>query len=222
MLTLYYYPLCPISRLSRVLLKEQNIDIILEKVDFLTNNKKIEALDPIGELPIIKTNENTIVAGIYPLIEYIISLSPNFLLSDLPILQAAEMRKMIYWLNVRFNKEVTQYIINEKLINIIKRNGAPRTEYLRAARINLSHHVNYFIDQMAKNGNLSTEGLSVSDIFLACHISVIDYFGEFNWDKFPQLKTWYALIKSRPSFRQILTERVSIISPPDYYENPDF
>lgn len=219
---LYHYSLCPLSRLIRVLLVEQHIDFQLEKIDFWREKQKILALDPLGELPILRTNENRMIAGIYALIEYTCRLTPGFYFSEIDILDAAEMRRVIYWLASRFNSEVTNYILNEKLVKLLSKEGSPRTEFLRAARINLYHHLNYFQTLFAKNGNLAATKLTVADLFLACHISCIDYFGEINWEKIKWLKDWYATIKSRPSFRKILLDRVPIISPPEYYDDPDF
>jgi glutathione S-transferase len=222
MLILYHYPLCPLSRLIRVLLAEQNIEFKLEKIDFWKEKQKLISIDPISELPALRSNENRIVIGLYALVEYVTSLTPNFYFSDLSNLEAAEMRRVIYWLDSRFNKEVTSYILSEKLIKLLSKEGSPRTEFLRAARINFIHHTNYFKTLFARNGNIATHQQSVADIFLASHISVLDYFGEINWDKISWMRDWYAAIKSRPSFRKILQDRVPIINPPSYYEDPDF
>jgi len=51
---------------------------------------------------------------------------------------------------------------------------------------------------------------------------VIDYLGEVPWDNYPKVKSWYALVKSRPSFKPILQDRVSGFVPPKQYANPDF
>jgi glutathione S-transferase len=36
------------------------------------------------------------------------------------------------------------------------------------------------------------------------------------------MKEWYALLKSRPSFRPILEDRIAGFAPPEYYSDPDF
>ena len=37
-----------------------------------------------------------------------------------------------------------------------------------------------------------------------------------------QTKGWYSGLKSRPSFRPLLAERMEIVTPPKYYEDVDF
>ncbi|MDR1907602.1 MAG: glutathione S-transferase family protein, partial [Holosporales bacterium] len=64
--------------------------------------------------------------------------------------------------------------------------------------------------------------LSIADIAVAAHISVLDYLGGVSWSHFPVVKEWYMRIKSRPSFKRILSDRVPSIQPASYYANLDF
>jgi len=222
MLTLYHYPLCAKSRLTRVLLGEMNVSFNLKKLDYWKEKSKLLAISPVGEIPAIITASNRVIVSLYSIIEYLLDLSPESHLLPSSIEERAEMRRIIYWINTRFDQEVTSYIINEKLLKLMQSTGSPRTEFIRAAKVNFGHHANYFYNLSNASGNLASSHISVADIFLACHVSVLDYFGEVNWDNLPWLKEWYAPIKSRPSFRAILADRISIITPPNYYEDPDF
>ena len=51
---------------------------------------------------------------------------------------------------------------------------------------------------------------------------MLDYFADVPWEHNKDAKEWYALVKSRPSFRDILQDRVSSIRPAAHYDNPDF
>ena len=42
------------------------------------------------------------------------------------------------------------------------------------------------------------------------------------WSEAEAAKDWYARIKSRPSFRSLLTDRVPGLKPPEIYADPDF
>jgi glutathione S-transferase len=42
------------------------------------------------------------------------------------------------------------------------------------------------------------------------------------WDEDDAGKAWYARIKSRPSFRTILADRIKGANPSPHYANPDF
>jgi len=50
----------------------------------------------------------------------------------------------------------------------------------------------------------------------------VDYLGEMPWHEYPAVKAWYQKIKSRPSFRALLADRVPGSSPPLAYSDLDF
>ena len=61
-----------------------------------------------------------------------------------------------------------------------------------------------------------------ADLAAAAHVSVLDYFGEVVWRFFPALKTWYMRLKSRPSFRPLLADRLPGMAPVEHYADLDF
>ncbi len=72
------------------------------------------------------------------------------------------------------------------------------------------------------NGWLASREFTLADVALSAHISLLDYMGIFPWDLSPTLKEWYSLIKSKPSFSQILGDRIPGFSPPVHYAQLDF
>jgi glutathione S-transferase len=69
---------------------------------------------------------------------------------------------------------------------------------------------------------LAGDNFSLADIAAAAQISCVDYVGSIKWDDYPIVKDWYVRIKSRPSFRDILADRIPNIAPPPYYQELDF
>jgi glutathione S-transferase len=53
---------------------------------------------------------------------------------------------------------------------------------------------------------------------------VLDYLGEIDWSEAPAVKDWYQRLKSRPSFRPLLAERVRGVTPVSisHYADLDF
>ena len=64
--------------------------------------------------------------------------------------------------------------------------------------------------------------MSLADFSAAGHISALDYVGDIDWQSKPIIKEWYAKIKSRPAFRNILSDQVSGFPPPRHYNDLDF
>jgi glutathione S-transferase len=80
-----------------------------------------------------------------------------------------------------------------------------------------------FINKLLeKNSNLVLDKLTIADLVAASHISILDYLGEIDWRSHPKIKDWYLIIKSRPSFRQILKDYIIGIVPSKNYYDLDF
>ncbi|RYE06188.1 MAG: glutathione S-transferase family protein [Rickettsiaceae bacterium] len=222
MIKLYHYPLCPLSRQIRVILKELNVIFSIVKEDYWLNNKDFLKINPAGNLPVLTELSNHNISGIYPIMEYINDEYSELHLMKGNSIAKAEIRRLFYWFNDKFYTEVTNILIDEKIIRLISRIGSPRTEYIKIAKNNLSIHLNYLSNLLQTRGMLSGESLTIADIAAACQISVIDYFGEINWNNWPQVQLWYSTIKSRPSFRPILQDHIPGFTPSTVYADLDF
>ena len=64
--------------------------------------------------------------------------------------------------------------------------------------------------------------ITYADIAAAAAISVLDYLGEIDWSDYASARDWYSRVKSRPSFRPLLSDRVRGISPVSHYADLDF
>ena len=93
---------------------------------------------------------------------------------------------------------------------------------LRAARTNIRHHLKYIGWLTATRDWLGGARLSFADLAAAAELSCVDYLGEVPWDAEKDTKAWYMLVKSRPSFRAILTDRILAIPPAATYADLDF
>ena len=95
-----------------------------------------------------------------------------------------------------------------------------QTDALRTAAANAHlDYIDYLIDTRSW---LAGATMSMADLAAAAQISVADYLGGIDWAGHEQTRAWYAMFKSRPSFRPLLSERMGNIPPPAYYEKVDF
>lgn len=219
---LYHYPLCPMSRQARLILKELGVNFSLSKEDFWNRSQQLLKFNPAGELPILVEPFDIVIAGIYPLIEYLNAKYRDFHFMGEDDLTGVEIRRLLHWFNNKFHIEVTKIFIDEKLIRLLKNTGSPRTDFIRAAKTNLAHHLSYISYLLRDRSWIGGDNISFADFAAASHISVIDYFGEIIWEQYPEVKQWYSLIKSRPSFRQFLQDNIAGFAPPKHYQDLDF
>lgn len=221
MYILHHFALCPFSRLVRVLLAEKNCSFKLIEEKYWERKNSLSVVDSSFEVPVL-------MVGSYPLsfvsaiTEYLEEAnSPKTFLTNDPLLNA-EIRRLSHWFNDRFYHEVTKYFIEEKIISHYLKRGAPRTEYIRLARKNLANHLDYMELLLHSRKWLAGNFLSFADLNAATQISCIDYLGDMNWDNHQLTKEWYAVLKSRPSFRPLLMDRIVGFTPPAHYQNLDF
>ena len=130
------------------------------------------------------------------------------------------------WFSIKFHGEVSDYLITEKVLKrFLAREhggGSPDTSAIRAAKSNVRYHLRY-VGYLARQRNwLAGERLSYADLAAAAQLSVVDYLGDVPWDEEEAAKEWYARIKSRPSFRPLLTETVKGTPPSPTYADLDF
>jgi glutathione S-transferase len=71
-------------------------------------------------------------------------------------------------------------------------------------------------------GFMAGKQLTLADLALAAHVSALDYYGEIPWPEFPAMTEWYYRLKSRPSFRTLLSDRVPGQPPALHYGELDF
>ena len=133
-----------------------------------------------------------------------------------------EVRRICRWLDHKFYKEVTSNIVEERVFKNLKGLGQPSSEFLKAGRSNLKNHENYFEWLLKDRTFMAGEDFSLADISYASYLSCLDYLGEISWSEIPLTKKWYAKIKSRPSFRELLQENIYTIPSSKHYQNLDF
>jgi glutathione S-transferase len=93
---------------------------------------------------------------------------------------------------------------------------------IRAGREELKVALSAIARAAESNGNLSGRAPSLGDFAVAAQLSVLDYLGEVPWSDFPAVAEWYVRMKSRPSFRSLLGDRVPGQPPAVHYADLDF
>ena len=225
---LIHFRLCPLSRSIRLALAEHKVEVALEEERPREWREQFLAINPSGELPVLVPANGLPVCGAYAVSEY---LSDTRTEGPLPRLfpgspaERAEVRRVVDWFHGKFNREVTQPLLEEKIYSRFDPAGArkPDADLMRGARSNLRYHLGY-LEFLAHDRNwLAGADMSFADLAAAAHISCLDYVDETVWDERPMARQWYARVKSRPSMRGILAERVpGAPLPPAHYADPDF
>src|SRR5262249_16350840 len=118
--------------------------------------------------------------------------------------------------------EVTENRLGEKMMRAARGYGQPNSRAIPAGHATLPLHLDYIGYLVERRRWLAGDHFSVADITAAAHLSSLDYLGDVPWEEHEAAKEWYARIKSRPSFRQILADHVPGAPPPAHYTDLDF
>ena len=131
------------------------------------------------------------------------------------------------WFNDKFFAEVQRPAGHRALLQAPHAGAEPAAarptpSAIRAARHNIRYHLAYIGWLVRTRDWLAGERLSYADLAAAAHLSAVDYLGDVPWNEDEAAKTWYARVKSRPSFRPLLAETLAGIPPSKTYADLDF
>jgi glutathione S-transferase len=180
------------------------------------------ALNPAGEVPVLVEEDGTVISGSYAICEYLEECYPHITLIGTTLGERAEVRRLVDWFDHKFDHEVTQNLLFEKVFKNYFNAGEPNSVAIRNGKNQLLYHLDYIGYLANERYFLAGDVPTLADLAAAAHLSAIDYLSDVPWDYNESARNWYALMKSRPSMRCILIERVRGVRPPVYYEDPDF
>lgn len=222
MRTLYHHPIHALSRTARVMLAEKALPFepVVERpwerrTDFLK-------LNPAAEVPVLVEEDGTVVAGGHAVIEYLEEAYPDTPLLPREVAARAEVRRVADWFLNKFDREVTENLVGEKLIKRLSGQGHPFAPAIRAGLANVTYHLDYIAFLSERRPWLAGSVFTLADIAAAAQLSCLDYIDNVPWDRSPEAKDWYARIKSRPSFRALLADNITGCPPPKHYADLDF
>ena len=230
MLTLLHHPFCPHSRFVRVVLGEYGLAARLVEERVWERREEFLILNPAGTTPVLLEEGGPPVPGAAIIGEYLDEVHGETL-GEHRLLPASagervEVRRLAEWFNGKFHAEVSNPLAHERLykryMTMQQGGGAPDTDVMRAARINMRYHLAYIGWLVRTRDWLAGDRLSYADLAAAAHLSVVDYLGDVPWNEDEAAKAWYARVKSRPPFRPLLADTLAGIPPSTSYADLDF
>lgn len=222
MRTLYHLWLSPFCRKVRIVLGEKKIDVDLKVENVWERRRDFLALNPSGDVPVLVEAGGLALSGSDVITEFLDEIHPEPSLIGRQPMERAEVRRLVGWFDRKFNREVTENLVGEKVMKRFLGLGSPDSKAIRAGQANIQHHLDYIAYLTERRKWLAGERFSLADIAAAAHLSTVDYLGDVPWGDNRAAKDWYARVKSRPSFRPLLGDNIPGVAPPKHYANLDF
>ncbi|WP_339040256.1 glutathione S-transferase family protein [Candidatus Lariskella endosymbiont of Hedychridium roseum] len=225
MLKVYYSKVCPFSRKARSILNEKKVDFRLIEVKYWERGDDFLSLNPAAETPVLVLQDGSVISSNYAIFEYIEAEFTERSMFTNDKIKDAYIRRVCSWFDKKFYDEVTRYILSEKILKIVDRNNThsmPNSAAIRAAKKNILYHLDYISFLLQEEHYLCGSHVTLADYAAAAQLSILDMVNDVPWEHSKKTKSWYALIKSRSSFRSVLLDDVQHIMPPSHYLDPDF
>jgi len=230
MFTLFHHPFCPQSRFIRLVLGEYGLDLQLAEERTWERREEFLILNPAGTTPVLTAEHIPPIPSASIISEYLDETygparGERRLLPE-TMQERIEVRRLTAWFNEKFFEEASGPLVTERIykrfMSEADGGGPPEAEVLRAAKANVRYHLAY-IGWLARTRNfLAGDRLTYADLAAAAHLSAIDYLGDVPWNEDDAAKAWYARVKSRPSFRPLLSEWLAGVPASRTYVDLDF
>lgn len=218
---LYQFPLCPFSRAVRFALAEKGVTCELRLAYPWERGEALSRLNPAIQTPTMENGE-LVLCDSQAIIEYFDETIEKSPLLGSTAAERAEARRLAQWFGQRFYATVTAPMLTERMYKRIVTREPPDGIAIRDANRAIELQLQYIDDLLDENRWLAGPMFSVADIHAAAQISVVDYLGGLDWAGHQPAKIWYSALKSRPTFRTLLSERMEGIRPSIDYDRLDF
>jgi len=222
MRVIFHLPLSPWCRKVRLVLAEKRLPFELRVERVWERRAEYLELNHAGCVPTLLEDNGLAVPDSGVICEYLEEAYPDTPLMGKTLGERVEVRRLVAWFDGKFATEVTQNLNGQKYFRRVAGLGQPDAGALRAGYTNLREHLPYLGWLAETRKWLAGSNISLADFAAAAHLSVLDYSGDVDWQISPPVREWYARIKSRPSFRPLLSDRIPGMPPPPHYTDLDF
>lgn len=211
---LIHLTLSPASRLARLLVGEKRL-----------------TCDPVlsdeahAHLPVFVDLDGATATGLWAIVDHLEGAYPEHPAMPEDPAARSETLRWLDWAMGPFHDQVTRRIVFEKgaqRYTGAPQRSAPDMNVIRQGREALRVALKALGEAAEAHGNLAARECTIADLAVAAHLSALDYFGEVPWTDYSYTAEWYVRIKSRPSFRTLLADRVPGQPPTSSYAELDF
>lgn len=215
---LHQFPLCPFSRKVRLVLGEKSVAYELVPQLPWEASDELIALNAAGRVPVLNDKaRNLAISDSRAICEYLDETVERSPLLGGTAIYRAEIRRLIALMDENFFGDVIAPLFHEKVHKRLVLRQPPDGRVLREA-MKLAHgHLDYIDWLVDTRSWIAGSTMSLADLAAAAQISVADYLGGIDWSGHEQTRGWYSVVKSRPSFRPLLNEKMDGIHPPAHY-----
>ncbi|MHA7871206.1 MAG: glutathione S-transferase family protein, partial [Hyphococcus sp.] len=179
MRTLLHMPLDPASRMVRVVMAEKGLPAQLVETPPWEDDGVLLRANPGGALPVLidepPTGGATTIAPAPVILEYLEDVYETTSLAPSTSAARAEMRRLIMWFTDKFERDVIDYIVRERIDKRLRRGGLADYDMVKHGGEALSWHLDYFSWLLDQRAWIAGEKMTAADLAGAAYLSALDY-----------------------------------------------
>ena len=221
MAKLFHAPLSPFCRKVRLSLAEKKIECELIEERYWEADTDFLRRNPAAKVPVLRL-DGRLMSESSAICEYLEETFPEPPLLPKSAEARFETRRLVSWFDDKFHHEVTSKLLYERVNKKIMSRGFPDSTNVKAGAKAIKFHLDYMDWLLDQRRWLAGDVMTLADFAAAAHLSALDYISDVDWNRSATVKDWYAKIKSRPAFRNILADQVPGFPPPAHYADLDF
>ena len=143
MRTLFHLWLSPFCSKVRILLLEKDLEVELKTENLWDRRREFLQINPAGDVPVLVEENGHVICDSAAICEYLEEIKPTPTLLPGDAEQRSEIRRLVAWFDRKFNQEVSENLVGEKILKRFLKRGAPDASAIRAGKKNIHHHLNY-------------------------------------------------------------------------------
>jgi glutathione S-transferase len=215
---IFQFSLCPFSRKVRLVLAEKGVAYELEPERPWEGRDEMFAMNPAGRTPVLRhRDKGTVLVDSRAICEFFEETVDRAPMLPGNAAARAEIRRLTALVDENLFADVTGPLLQERMKKRLILRAPPDSGAIRKAMRLAHEHLDYLDYLLGHRSWLGGGQLSLADFAAAAQISVADYLGGIDWSGHDETRDWYRVMKSRPSFRPLLSERMEVIQPPAHY-----
>ena len=202
------------SRFVRLILGELGLPFALK-------NPSILGEDGPQDIPALQDENGIQITYASCIAEYLDEAYEGGLIGAEPTIRA-QIRQVWRYIEGPVAKRVTRPLVYERVHRRMSGLGTPDSRAIQRANAAKGYYFKELERLIDLDVWIAGPKLSLADLSLAAQLSLLDYLDQIDWDVYAGLGDYYRRLKSRPSMRALLMDRLEGITPSQTYEDLDF
>lgn len=211
---LYALAADPNSRFIRMVLGELGLSFSLRTPSSMGQNAP-------QDIPTLQDENGAQITYAVCIAEYLDEAYGSSLIGAEPLARA-RTRQIWRYIEGLVAERVTNPLIYERVHRRMSGLGTPDSKAIQRANAAKGYYFQELERLMDQDTWIAGPYLTLADLSLAAQVSLLDYLDLIDWTAYPTLGDYYRRLKSRPSVRPLLEDRLEGITPSRTYQDLDF